>query len=484
MFLLLLAAFLILFMTSMVLYDTGAATGDKVSVQIAADSASFSQSVVKARTMNTVVYANIIKRMYYSHAATYTSSMAALLAWTIINYAIAAVLIATVVGATAAEPFTSEGVAGTAAIASEAIELAKTTKATFGEMGREINALNEYQSYMIEATPWWSYMEGFSRAIQNGATASSSWPPPPMENTNDTKDLIADWVGKLDSVAGSSLVQRLPSVTTKTDSLPLSQNTQSGTYCTEYRGSFEHIIHGTQSVILSDTLTEKFSLLWKGVLALSVAVIAGGCPAAHAMFESDGYLDYRIAGSATKSANDWAQSTSNIAIAYRPNAGRNDDSKGRQKFGFLKGENNDSQIERIAYTNEGYFALSRSEIVYKEAPLIELKESGDDDGGFIEKALESVSNSLSNDEPDMWSPQWTAKSRPFIMQGEELGDSLNGTVGLNTIVNDALPLLGVVSALGIVTSKNANMSSTLHDFFYLLRVGSGFTGDQLQGVSK
>lgn len=480
-FLLLLAAFLILFMVAMVLFDTGVATGDKVSVQIAADSAAFSQSVVKARTMNAVVYANTIKRMYYSYVATYTSAMAALVAWTIVNYAIAAILTATLYAAGSAPTFTREGVAGTAVIASEAIELAKTTKGTFAEMGREIVALNEYQTYMISVTPWWSYMEGLSRATQNGAAASASWPPPPMEITNDVKTQIADWVGKVDVALGTSLIQKLPSVTTKTDSLPLSQNTSDSKYCDEYQWSFEHFIHGLQTVAQSETLTDTLGPLWKVALTAAVAAITGGCSAANAIFKNDGYLDFRIAKPALKNANTWAQSTSTIALAYLPHAGRNDNKKERKKFGILKGENQ-NVLEDVAYTNEGYFALSRSEIVYKKAPILDIGNDGND--GFVSKAIGYVTDAGSTDEPDMWSPQWTAKSRPFIMPGENLGDSMNGEIGLDTIVNDTLAILGMTSAIGIATSENASITSTAHDFLYLLRIGSGFKGSKIHGVSK
>lgn len=78
--LLLLAAFLILFMMAMTLFDAGVAANDKMKVQVAADSASFSHSVVKSRSMNMISYANIIKRMFYSYLATYVNAWVAILA--------------------------------------------------------------------------------------------------------------------------------------------------------------------------------------------------------------------------------------------------------------------------------------------------------------------------------------------------------------------------------------------------------------------
>jgi len=67
-----LAATLILFLVALITYDTGKVTRDKLDVQMAADTAAFSQAAVKARSMNMAVYSNIGKRttvgirnMYY-----------------------------------------------------------------------------------------------------------------------------------------------------------------------------------------------------------------------------------------------------------------------------------------------------------------------------------------------------------------------------------------------------------------------------------
>ena len=49
-----------------------------------------------------------------------------------------------------------------------------------------------------------------------------------------------------------------------------------------------------------------------------------------------------------------------------------------------------------------------------------------------------------------WKPTWKAKNRPLILPGETFGSAVNSpAAGLNTVINDTIPLL----ALGLATAS-------------------------------
>jgi len=70
--LLMLASAMILFMCGLIMYDAGVVIRDKIDVNVAADTAAYSQASVEARSMNMIAFANVGKRtivgihnMYY-----------------------------------------------------------------------------------------------------------------------------------------------------------------------------------------------------------------------------------------------------------------------------------------------------------------------------------------------------------------------------------------------------------------------------------
>lgn len=60
--LLCLAALLVLFMVGLTLWDAGEGARNKISAQMGADTAAYSQASVRARSMNMIAFANIGKR--------------------------------------------------------------------------------------------------------------------------------------------------------------------------------------------------------------------------------------------------------------------------------------------------------------------------------------------------------------------------------------------------------------------------------------
>lgn len=69
-----LASCMILFMLSLVLYDVGNLTREKVKLQTATDAAAYSQAAIKARTMNVNAYTNVAKRSIVGLHTTYHAS--------------------------------------------------------------------------------------------------------------------------------------------------------------------------------------------------------------------------------------------------------------------------------------------------------------------------------------------------------------------------------------------------------------------------
>jgi hypothetical protein len=73
--LLALAATLILFMTALVMFDSGWASQEKFRAQMSADAASHSSAAVKARAMNSIAYMNVVKRSLVGMYEMYVTMM-------------------------------------------------------------------------------------------------------------------------------------------------------------------------------------------------------------------------------------------------------------------------------------------------------------------------------------------------------------------------------------------------------------------------
>ena len=497
--LLLLAAFLVLFMVAMVIYDAGRAAQDKMDVQIAADSAAFSHSVVKSRTMNMITYANIIKRMIFSYTATYANAWAAILAEMAIRTARCFRLFPHI-------PSCIEWGLGLVMVISEGLEAGFTQIPTLigygGDNARskqELNALERYQQYMYAITPWWAYVEGATRAMGNGAMISASWPPAGSV-VSQIKQKASQILGAVDLVAGTDILGSFPSFTNNVDALPVVRRDRdelwssssapfnfsignggivaAAQYCLEYAFSYEALLTGYE------TWKESYDHPkgWKTIFIGLQLVPAVGCAVASLAYNDDGYLDWKLKSDVIGEQESWLKGTASLHIAYKPRAGRNDNEEGRSKIRYL-GDDYEASLNREIYGNEGYFAMARSELVYKQ-PLDVL---GD---GFLSGFKVPILDSKLGiqDAPDMWSPRWKSKNRPLILPGESFGSAVQGPdAGLNTVINDTIPFLVLGSMVGLVPvgqSEPFSIGSGVRDLAYLFRVGTTFTPAKLEGLSK
>lgn len=507
--LLLLAAILILFMCALVIYDAGQAAADKMDVQIGTDSAAFSHTVVKARGMNMISYANTIKRMIFSYLATYVNAWVAIIVkW--LYYASRCFRWLPDLGAcwkwAEALPL----------IITEGIEL---FTANFPSMGAppfggsdgrsraELRALENYQQYMVAITPWWAYVEGAVRGMTNGALMTAAWPPPGSVLT-EIKSAVAGYIGSFDGAFGTNIMASMPSVTTNVDALPIDRRDNDNTwssvsdpynfgsssgamleYCQHYAFSLEAIVTGLQTYLMSDDEPDG----WKTLFIPLQAFGSVGCFFAAWAYRNDYYVDYRIKSDFDSRSGQsnagrrqkWLAATSSTHLGYIPHSGRNDDSKERQKYTYISQE---AGLNDIVYGNEGYFALARSELVFKQ-PFEETAWANSflNNWGSIGRGI--AHRAGLHEEPDMWSPRWKSKNRPLILPGEQFGSAIQGSnAGLNTVINDTVPFLALGSLIGIVGPQGGDppfsVGSAAHDFAYLLRLGTTFDSSKLQGLAK
>jgi hypothetical protein len=226
------AACMILFMLSLVLWDAGHAVRDKVDLQNAADSAAYSKAAVNARSMNMLAFTNISKRTVVGIHNTYWGMFIAYAGWTASECA------------TCCQPcpFPSPPCvcrAWTCACRNCVSNGTMLIREALGDwsdfsgfallplpiggksesvFGTELQALDDYQNYIMEITPWWGWAEQLLRGMRNGATVTASWPPPP--------DRITGAANRIQSVLNYPFVPNNWSLfsTTKTDGLPVSNN--------------------------------------------------------------------------------------------------------------------------------------------------------------------------------------------------------------------------------------------------------------------
>lgn len=487
--LLLLAAFLILFMLAMVLYDTGKSARDKMDVQIAADNGAYSHSIVKARTMNMVAYSNTIKRMIYAYANVYATGWAALLA----QFALDASQCFRLIPNPAACVRWGKGLV---MIITEGIEAAVTNIPQMIPGGSraqsEIAALGRYQSYMIGITPWWAYVENIMRANTSGAMLSTAWPPPPG-NLTAIADKLTDYAGMADEYLGTSIMDLIPAHTKATDGLPLKRRDADSdaliaaghtSYCIEYVGSYEQLALSIQYLAQTKNIgTMKLFFTGMSIVPAIGCIVAG-------LIYGDDVLDYKIAGGAAglelfrpntsnRPSDKWLGATGSTTLTYKPRAGRNADSGDRSKLNFLKEDYSGVSASPL-YRNEGYFALARSEIVYQDTSipgnLISNFAAPDSKWAGALKSLTA--------RPNMWSPSWTGRLRPVALPGESFGSSTHGgNAGLNEMFFDMAPFLLVGSLIGLV-DDDFSYSSAAQDIFYLHRATQGFNAGNMEGIAK
>ena len=429
--LLMLAAFLIVMMTALVIYDTGQSARDKMDAQIAADTAAWSQAAIKSRSMNMIAYANVAKRTFYAFNTMYAAAYLGMIE-------------ATAAYAASCNPFNlvacAKAVQGGIYVAAEAVEFANTNMWTLGapfgtsyrneSSKREVDMLNAYQAYINAVAPWWGWSEALTRGARNGGTFTASWPPPPG-NLASVISFATNLAQIVDFFAGTTFYNLYPAHRS-TDELPIRHEGASNRSRVIKVGS--HV-----SLCASTALSTEYAWMWGEHIARSSgfardgqAILFGilstplGCLAA-GLTLGDEVLPWTIKTTLTVTptsagdpltADNWLEATSNVVIGYKMDPDRfSDDGGDRQKFGFVNRDYVDGPAPILKHG--GYFATTRSEIVYQGGLLSSA-------AGAIQTgapgALSSVFGVVRDlfDEPNMWAARWTARMRPVQLNGEQL----------------------------------------------------------------
>lgn len=457
-----LAALLVIFMMGMVYYDSVVATSEKIHVQTATDASTFSETAVRARTMNMIAMTNVGKRMTIGNVTAYINIKQWITAIKQYTWAIAAICVAVTGGGCAA--IAGQLIAGVSQVEwmetrdsnkifrkrkrrkikilgiplpkklprwlewaapdysgiGDAIDgimslggnmpfripgwLRKAMDAAvslpndiwkrwdaqaliYHFYGPELRAFDNYQRYMENVTPYWSWTEGVIKGLTNRAPVTVSYPHPFSEPHQRALPIErANWSEQCDRAHDRDKWYIFADVVLKQLGTVISGGGGEGGFS---KGS-----------LLSDAARYGSILLAAlGMAAIGKEVVAPVDLFAPRTFHET-CLDItskllRKASSADKAGQprllkrypteaDWLMDTSTITFGMRPNGDKmKNDGGARQRYGFLSMDYNSLQ-PRAGAT----WTLSRGEIVHK------------------------------TDNPNMWAPEWSARIRPVALSGE------------------------------------------------------------------
>ncbi len=195
------AACLVLFMLSLIVYDAGQLSRDKIDTQMAADTAGYSQAAVKARSMNMVSFANVGKRtivgirnMYYTQYPHYMDWLSGQCSrcccgiwcgcWT--------------------ECFNCAGNWISLVPIFEGIDYVMFIigRIAGDTLTDHLEELDTFQEDMKEYSSYWALGEGVIRGVRNGANIVTTYP---MPDNSDYGELPLDKEGGMAGAAESCL---------------------------------------------------------------------------------------------------------------------------------------------------------------------------------------------------------------------------------------------------------------------------------------
>ena len=449
-----LCALLITMMMALVVYDTTPAARQKLEVQTAADTAAWSQSSVEARTMNMIAFANVGKRVIMGQTLFYQMLWAAWFA--ILAVTIAALIIAVVAcffgfGCPFAKVLGKTLANIVQIMFNEGTDLASFFAEIIPRAREDIVAIDNYQVYFRDLTPWWSWGEGWRRGMRNGAWVSG-WPVP----------------GNVLGTVNIPLVGSLLS-TGLSDEMPIERYPNLGELCIRSLAPDlpVHLLDYAAMTALcaNDCLKDNptggipRAVLYLASAPLAAAGYAANCAAEYIggtgfltlTFPDENHRPFQLKTPANEA--EWYRMTSNLTFAYRP--GRDMSGHFRDKYGYMT---KDYETLDALYKPDGFLGMARSEFVYQ------------------------------NGDPDMWHPSWSTRMRPVALPGEWAGYS--GDYRMVSAFNDTVPYIG--AAAGIASLLNlegflggANMGTA--DIMDLIKAEVAFdamTDVYIDGVAR
>ena len=388
--LMVLAATLIILMMSLVIYDAGEVSREKLEVQNAADVAVWSQTAVEARTMNMLAFANVGKKVTFGMTSYYKALMisyAELLAITVA--AATACWVANFFAAGALTELCRQITGFAAEIAyvlfEEAPDIAEfESNLNTDYFAADAESFDDYQSYMVSLAPWWSWSEGFVRGTRNGASVTSGWPVPrvlentpgasgltdslPVQKPSDIRDGYMDDMctriydnSAFDATAESGTSGGIFSAAGLGNALTSDLFVHTADYLVK------SCIEGNHCVQSKAPLTSGWErpVIYALTPLMAAAQIRLGCEWITSNWRNaigDAGAPYQMQTFGGDEAQ-WLFRSSNLMFGYRAAPGRMSDDGDRAKYGFLSSDY--SSMIPILYNASGQWAVSRAEMSYQ-----------------------------------------------------------------------------------------------------------------------
>lgn len=439
-FLLSLAAILIIMMLAWVIIDAGKSARDKVELQASADAAAFSQSSVKARAANMIAYTNVAKRSIIGIQAMYLGMYYGYVAWVAWRWSKCKWYRPDI----CADAFVNSLMLGFETLG-DYLELT----GIFGIFGgsdksyhaKDLKALDNYQQYMMWLAPWWGFSEGIVRGMRNGATTTASFPPPPGVMIGPIPNIM----NALRSFMAGIGLGGLFTTAGMVDVFPYTRGNYWGDLLWDHMlgdGAYmvEHLANSLHHKNRSSLGAKSWRAYGLGMLAFPLGYL-------HTTQRmGDAGKPWVFRKFPTQSA--WTMSTSNLVYAYgnRPEKFKED----RQKYMFMTKEykNQLGVVDSFGYRTSGSWSLARAEMTYQ------------------------------NGDPNPFRPSWTARLRPVALPGEwqEAGFDLNQSY------HDVLPYMALSSLIGM--GSVSGVTSALQDFANMERATRGFGHSTIEGIAK
>lgn len=488
-----LAACIIVFMLAMTLYEAGMASRDKVDVQTAADVAAYSQAAVKARAMNMIAFTNIAKRtvvgihnMYWGQYMGYASWVASQCsACCCCTFTCCNCFSCKCRNCWGNSPLLlMEGLTDWMTFSGLPIVPLAVGGESESVYAKELEALSNYQSYMSDIAPWWAWSEQLVRGARNGATVTTSYPPPPdrLTRTIDVVDRILQMFGSglwpQGQMKDGLPIERddgfLANVESCSPPFPMLSIATPASLAEVFTNLQHYKANSSKgpSIACDGPGSNAPSTLGAGMAVVPVCFMSALLsPIADHMspyFVSDTGYSFISPGTLPSSASD-LMSRSNVIFAYRQDpeyAGF-----GRERtHALIDKDYADPLMVGGALANptqniSGLWAFSRGEIVHPQPVW----------GAGPHSTW-------------MWHPGWTAKLRPVVLNNEmtqfasEAGMS---GAAFNAMYHDILPhLAGGAALMGLVGGNDFSFQQLFWDLIYMEKVSRTLDNTSANGLPR
>jgi hypothetical protein len=425
------AGCLFLFAVSLIVYDAGGLSRDKIDAQMAADTAGYSQAAVKARSMNMIAFANVGKRTISGIRNMYFTQYPHYMDWYSGQCSRCCCFPCGCWGACL------NCLGNTISL----VPILEGIDYIFFMLGRFVGDdltdyledLDSYQEEMAEFADYWGLAEGIIRGVRNGANSVTAYPLP---DTDEYGGLPVDQDSGFFAALESCLA---PTVVFNASSL--------GTLL-EWKTNFD---------VLEDNSVSRPPPASQGPAErVNIAHSYEGCFMMLPIFaDARAAVPYYLTADGDD-GEDYMKK-SNIVFAYR----HNPEYMGQLRDNYDAVLSQDYSTSNMLLPEAGLWAMARSEIYYPES-----------NDPALNKGIGM--------HHDMWMfhPSWVGKLRPVALKDEELPvDPSDMWSESRDVAFRQAPMFGV------------DMGNMMQDLGFMEKATRGMDGqidgkEVLDGVSK